>query len=433
MFFRCATCHHVVPIDTVMPWRCPFESGDRHHVLLIENGAPQSGVFPDVFRDDPNPFVRYLDRLALYEFARSLGLDDERIVSIVRDLDERVADVDMGGAGFRTTPLEISTGLANAVGCSGRVWVKDETHNVAGSHKARHLFSILLHLVILEATGRAPWSRESRPPLAISSCGNAAIAASTLAAAAHWPIDVFIPEWAGGIVVDTLDRLGARVHRCPRRSDDPPGDPTVHRFRAAVAAGAIPFSVQGPENALCLDGGRTIGWEIAERLLADGVSSLDAVYAQVGGGAFAASLSRGIGEGGVSAPLVAVQTEGCAPLARAYTRYRDASIVARELASDWTHYMWPWEHEPVSLADGILDDETYDWVADLREIERTGGRVVVAPEPVVTRAADVAPTSTGVDASPTGTAGVAGLIADIESGVLTSGDVLVVLSGVRRS
>ena len=416
-----------------MPWRCPYESGDRHHVLLIESDVSSPRIFDDVFLDDPNPFVRYLDRLAVHEFAKSLGLSDERIVDIVRDLDERIAGVDIGGSGFRVTPLEISIGLANTIGHSGRIWVKDETHNVAGSHKARHLFSILLHLVILEATGRAPWSRESRPPLAISSCGNAAIAASTLAAAAEWPIDVFIPEWAGGVVVDTLDRLGARVHRCPRRSDDPPGDPTVHRFRAAVAAGAIPFSVQGPENALCLDGGRTIGWEIAEQLRVHGLFALDAVYAQVGGGAFAASLSRGIGEGGVSAPLVAVQTEGCAPLARACTRYREASIAARELAADWTHYMWPWEHEPVSLADGILDDETYDWVADLREIERTGGRVVVAPELVVTRAADVAPGATGIDASPTGTAGVAGLITDIESGVLASGDVLVVLSGVRRA
>ena len=426
-----------------MPWRCPYEAGDRHHVLVIESDARHPGIFREVFSDDPNPFVRYLDRLAVYEFATSLGLNDERIVDMVRDLDERVAAVDVGGTGFRITPLDVSRGLASAVGHSGRVWVKDETHNVAGSHKARHLFSILLHLVMLESTGRAPWTSrsEARPSLAISSCGNAAIAASTLAAAAEWPIDVFIPEWAGGVVVDTLDRLGARVHRCSRRADDPPGDPTVHRFRSAVVAGAIPFSVQGPENALCLDGGRTIGWEIAERLLTDGVSSLQAVYAQVGGGAFAASLSRGIGEGGVSAPLVAVQTEGCAPLARAWARYREASVTARDLAADWTQYMWPWEHEPVSLADGILDDETYDWVADLREIERTGGRVVVAPESVVTRAAEVAPTATGIDASPTGTAGVAGLITDIESsiessiesGALTGGDVLVVLSGVRRA
>ena len=384
------------------------------------------------FLDDPNPFVRYLDRLAFRSYAHSAGLDDEAVIALVRELDSRVERV--SGTGFRVTPLAVSPDLGESLDFPGRVWVKDETHNVAGSHKARHLFSILVHLVIAERTKRAPWrDSSSRPPLAISSCGNAAIAASTLAAAADWPIDVFIPEWAGGVVVETLDRLGARVHRCPRRADDPPGDPTVLRFREAVASGSIPFSVQGPENALCLDGGRTIGWEAAEQLRAHGVTSLQAVYAQVGGGAFAASLSRGLGEGGVSAPLVAVQTEGCAPLSRAWSRYRDSAKAARDLAADWTHYMWPWEHEPVSLADGILDDETYDWVVDLREIERTGGRVVVAPESVVRRAAELAPRATDIDASPTGTAGVAGLMHDAETGNLPDdGDVLVVLSGVRR-
>lgn len=199
-----------------------------------------------------------------------------------------------------------------------------------------------------------------------------------------------------------------------------------------MAAGAIPFSVQGPENALCLDGGRTIGWEIAEQLIDRGRASLDAVYVQVGGGAFAASLSRGLGEGGVSAPLVAVQTEGCAPLARAWNRQNESRANAATLAADWTHYMWPWESEPVSLADGILDDETYDWVVDLREIERTHGRVVVAPEDVVRRAAQVAPQSTGIDASPTGTAGLAGLLTEVEAGTATRGDVLIVASGILR-
>lgn len=384
-----------------------------------------------IFLDDPNPFVRYFDRLALSRFARSQGLDDDATLAIVRDFDDRVATV--AGTGFRTTPLSMSAGLAEALDFRGNIWVKDETHNVAESHKARHLFSILVHLAIAERTERVPWKDpSSRPPLAISSCGNAAIAASTLAVAADWPIDVFIPEWAGGIVVDILDRLGARVHRCPRRDTDPPGDPTVLRFREAVAQGSIPFSVQGPENSLCLDGGRTIGWEIAEQLRAHGVEQLGAAYVQVGGGAFAASLSRGLGEGGVSAPLVAVQTEGCAPLSRAWARYRELATVASEVAAEWTHFMWPWEHEPLSLADGILDDETYDWVVDLREIERTGGRVVVASEDVVRRAAEVVPRATGIDASPTGTAGAAGLITEIEAETLRGGDVLVVASGVTR-
>ena len=58
------------------------------------------------------------------------------------------------------------------------VWVKDETGNVGGSHKGRHLAGALLHLRAAEALGLAGASRR---PLAIASCGNAAIAAATLA------------------------------------------------------------------------------------------------------------------------------------------------------------------------------------------------------------------------------------------------------------
>ena len=164
--------------------------------------------------------------------------------------------------------------------------MKDETGNVAGSHKARHLLTILLHLHIAESVGAVPWSVSDRPTLAISSCGNAAIAAATLAAAVEWPIEVFVPTWASPSVVRTLRALQATVTTCERRPSDPAGDPCVLRFREAVAAGAVPFSVQGPENALCLDGGRTLGWELAEQAAAAGVT-LDRVFVQVGGGAFA--------------------------------------------------------------------------------------------------------------------------------------------------
>ena len=425
---RCAACSRSLDAGQPLPWRCPGETGDRHHILLIHRDEPMvSAATNSAIASDANPFVRFAPRLAWWDFVHAHGWSDEQSIDAIRRLDDRVAAV--AGTGFRITPLAASPTLADAVGLDGRVFVKNETGNVAGSHKARHLFSILLHLVAAEELGLTPWTRrDDRPALAISSCGNAAIAASTLAAAAQWPIDVFIPEWAGGVVVDILDSLGARVNRCPRRADDPPGDPTVHRFREAVAQGAIPFSVQGPENALCLDGGRTIGWESAEQLRALGVSSLSAVYAQVGGGAFAASLSRGLSEGGVPAPLVAVQTAGCAPLARAWEIAHDST---QAWATDWTRFMWPWEHEPTSLADGILDDETYDWVADFAQLEASGGRVVVAPEDDVVLAASLAPQACGIAASPTGTAGVAGLITEARGG-LVRGDVMVVLSGVRR-
>ena len=420
--FTCATCAEKVSVDTFAPWRCPNEKGDRHHVLLID------GNDQHVVESHHNPFIAFRRNMMWWQFAQARGMSDERATALVQSVDDEI--VKIGGVGFTRTPMLFQSALSDRLSFEspGGVWVKDETHNVGGSQKARHLMSILLHLLVAEELGIAPWANTaSRPTLAISSCGNAAIAASTLAAAAKWPIDVFIPEWAGGVVVETLTALGARINRCARQSQDPPGDPTVLRFREAVNTGSIPFSVQGPENALCLDGGRTIGWEMAQQFAQENIAALDAVFVQVGGGAFAASVSRGLSEAGINAPLVAVQTEGCAPLSRAWnTAQSDANP-----AQHWTKHMWAWENEPVSLADGILDDETYDWVADVAQIQRTGGKVVVASESQVVEASGVAPQTTSIDASPTGTAGVAGLLS-IRAELSNTARVAVVLSGVRR-
>lgn len=420
--WQCAACGTGVPIATVFPWRCPRETGDRHHILMIEDDG---GAFVSD-DDEPNPFVRYRTQMAWWAFGRSQGMGDDELVGLVLDLDECVADV--AGVGFVETPLARADALSAALDfvSHGGVWVKDETGNVAGSQKARHLHSILLHLVVAEELGLVPWTDE-RPPLAIASCGNAAIAASTLARAVDWPIDVFIPEWADGNVVATLDGLGASVQRCRRIDADGPGDPTLLAFRAAVDRGAIPFSVQGPENALCLDGGRTIGWEMGDQLRAMGIGALDAVFVQVGGGAFAASVSRGLAETKLPAPLHAVQTSGCSPLARAWASARTDD----RPAAHWTDHMWPWETEPRSLADGILDDETYDWVADVEQIRGTGGTVVVADEDHVVAAAEMGPRLTGIDASPTGTAGLAGLLAS-RSSFDDGARIAVIFSGVRR-
>ena len=420
--FTCATCAEKVSVDTFAPWRCPNEKGDRHHVLLIDVNDQH------VVENHHNPFIAFRRNMMWWQFAQARGMSDERAIALVQSVDDEIAKI--GGVGFTRTPMLFQSALSDRLSFEspGGVWVKDETHNVGGSQKARHLMSILLHLLVAEELGIAPWAdAAARPTLAISSCGNAAIAASTLAAAAKWPIDVFIPEWAGGVVVETLTALGARINRCARQSQDPPGDPTVLRFREAVNTGSIPFSVQGPENALCLDGGRTIGWEMAQQFAQENIASLDAVFVQVGGGAFAASVSRGLSEAGINAPLVAVQTEGCAPLSRAWnTAQSDVNP-----AQHWTKHMWAWENEPVSLADGILDDETYDWVADVAQIQRTGGKVVVASESQVVEASGVAPQTTSIDASPTGTAGVAGLLS-IRAELSNTARVAVVLSGVRR-
>ena len=414
--WRCAVCGATTAIGDALTWRCPNATAtDRRH-------APQivQPVAPVVSTGATNPFLAFRQYLAWDSFAEALGLDDGARVALVSELDAQVALV--AGTGFVTTPFARADALSDELGFAptGGVWVKNETAHVAGSQKARHLFGILLHLVTAERAGLVPWSDGERPSLAIASCGNAALAASTLAAAVQWPISVFVPADANPRVLERLHALGATVVECPRLPADPPGDPCVHRFREAVMEGAIPFSVQGTENAWCLDGGRTIGWEMRGR-------PFDRLFVQVGGGAFAACVSAGMG----SLPrLHAVQTRACAPLERAWELAASVGGPAA-VAQHWSDVMWPWEHVGHSAADGILDDETYDWLPVVDAMHRSHGGAVVASEDDVLMANEIGCRTTGIDASHTGTAGLAGLLA-IRDHVAADERVAVIFSGVQR-
>ena len=418
----CAVCATTVPISQALSWKCPRATEtDTHHVLHFENT-----VEPFRPTDDENPYLAFRKYLAVDSFGAAIGLSEDARIRIITEANAAVAAV--AGRGFLRTPLYRSVELSYALGftAEGGVWIKDETHNVAGSHKARHLFTELLHLLFAEVAGVAPWTSSTRPPLAIASCGNAAIAASTLAAAVQWPIYVHVPPAATSEVLVALASLDADVRVCPRLPDDAAGDPCVLRFREAVANGAIAFGVQGTENAWCLDGGRTIGWEMTEDL----GHLMDRIFIQVGGGAFAACVGASLRSAGVHPKLHAVQTEGCAPLARAWEKAL-ATGGARNAGPRWNECMWPWETTPVSIADGILDDETYDWIGVLDAMADTGGAPVVVSEQHVQQAYDWVHSLTSVNVSATGVAGLAGLMA-MRSDIANDERVVVVMSGVER-
>ena len=425
--WRCSVCNTKVSIDEIFSWRCPNSTSSyRHHVLELENS-----IAPLRSNGDANPYVAFQRYLAWDAFAATLGLDFAARTKIIRDLDQAVVKV--AGVGFRTTPFARNDALSDALGFNnlGGVWIKDETNSVAGSQKARHLFTELLHLVTVELVGRAPWkSPTQRPALAIASCGNAAIAASTLARAVNWPIRVFVPEHADAATLKILDSLQANVIRCPRVATDQPGDPCVFRFREAIEQGCIPFGVQGPENAWCLDGGRTIGFEMA--VVAEELSGslISRMFVQAGGGAFVACAASGFFAGATKPRVHAVQTQGCAPLARAF-EIADRTGCARNAGSRWSQCMWPWETMPVSLADGILDDETYDWVGACNAMADSGGYPIVASEQLIHESYALAHRVTNIDVSPTGSSGLAGLLA-IRHEIADDERVIVIFSGVRR-
>ncbi len=437
----CRGCGTVVDPREPYPFRCP-RAGDGADLVLHRVLDADGLTFPDV-DGTKNPFVAYRSLLHSYHLAIACGITDGEFVDVVTELDAAVARVESHG--FVVTPFTQELRLAKAAATHGLLLVKDETRNVAGSHKGRHLFGLLVHLEIAERLGLS--DRSNRRPLAIASCGNAALAAAVVAAAGGRELLVYVPTDADRAVVSRLSDLGARVNVC-KRQEGIPGDPTYHELRRAIDEGALPFTCQGNENGLAIEGGETLGYEMVSSLVASG-ESLDHVVVQVGGGALASAVAGAFAEAlmlGVieRAPRFhTVQTESVWPLKRAFDKVvalidghggpDPVHRALRQAAQNRSEFMWPWESAPYSVAHGILDDETYDWLAVVEAMLLTGGRPVVVGEEQLERANSLARQSTSIDVDATGSAGLAGLLELQQEGVVGEGEsVAILFTGVRR-
>lgn len=454
----CAGCGAEPPADEPYPFRCPAaRAGDDVDHVLGRCLRPPAARFAE--RTSPQPFLRFRELFHAHAVA-----GEEAYAELLRELDGRVAAVD--GSGFARTPCRPAPELAAELGLA-TLAIKDETGGVAGSHKARHLMGVLLQL---EAARRAGLAPAEEPPLAIASCGNAALAAAVLARAADRRLSVYVPPDAEPAVLGRLEELGAELVPCPRAPDGPPGDPCYRAFRQAVDGGALPFTCQGSENGLVIEGGQTLAWELVLQLREAGEPAPDLVAVQVGGGALFSAVSQALFDARAAGllerlpRLLAVQTTSARPLERAWRRVvrgaaarlgaelppaaEDAALAAwvhpraehpavqAELAHAARHraeYMWPWEEEPCSVAEGILDDETYDWHAVVRALVATGGRPVAAAERTLEQARDRARALTGVPVSATGAAGLAGLYELHAAGRLAAGlRAAVLFTGIQR-
>jgi threonine synthase len=476
---RCSGCGHVTPTADPYPFRCPYSGTDGADHVLVRVLDLARARFPS--GAEPNPFLRYRTLLHSYQVALAHGMSDAAYCDLVSELDAAVAGVD--GHGFEVTPFFQSggsgadhSGEPGQAGLAG-AWVKDETGNVSGSHKGRHLMGVLIHLTVMERIGRT--DPASRPGLAIASCGNAALAAAVVARAGGWNLAVFVPPDAEEGVVARLRDLGSTVVACPRQPGVA-GDPAYLRLLAELAAGALPFTTQGNENGLAIEGGLTLGYELATAL-AQVPGGVDHLVIQVGGGALASACMQGLAESaqlGVLGGLPrihTVQTFGAHPLERAYHRVRASLADDRKPGGDraarsqpggsppdgseppgsgagggtaWaravraamahatahrSEFMWPWESEPTSVAAGILDDETYDWRAVVEGMLLTGGQPLVVSEELLVEANSLAVAATGVKVDPTGSSGLAGLLALRRSGEAAPGEQAAVLfTGIQR-
>lgn len=459
--FHCSACGFSFEPCDPYPFRCPQQApgDDMDHLIEARVDFAEE---PSLDPTSENPFLRYREWLPSYHVACEHGLDDAGYCKEVLDLEEEILHAT--GQRFRKTPLVRADDLGQALGLAegAQLWIKDETRNIGESHKARHLFGVILHLQLVEELGWSPSS--SRPHLAVASCGNAAYSAALLGRATGFEVDVFVPDDADPEVVQAIREQGGTIHPCaapPERR----GDPCVTKFREAVAEGAIPLSCQGPENGLVIDGGATLGWEVMEEAVTRS-TRFDGIFIPVGGGALASAFSRALRSRGWRSPggaVHAVQPQGCHPLRGAYLAFAQRLLgraveaaecldgaLAAELrdvpankhqeeqtysARHRAESMRPWPTPPVSVARGILDDETYDWRAVVDGMITSGGGPIVVEESSLREANELTHEHVGLCASHTGSASVAGLLelarSRAASGKPLGGTHLVLCTGVR--
>jgi threonine synthase len=471
-FLTCPSCHEEYRIETGI-FSCPGSRPLEEHTLrrVLPPGFEVSdGIQSSWAAGSRRTFDVLRHSLSAYHL-----LGNDRYRRILDGVAEQL--LRMEGRDFNVTPLTEASALASALGRTGRLWVKDETGNVTGSHKGRHLMATLLYLEAL----RELKGESVKKVLAIYSCGNAALGASAVARAGGYELHAFVPEDVDPTVAAMLVERRALVERIPR-STTGEGDPCYLAFRKALTEqGWIPFACAGNDNWSNIEGGATLGWELVMQLLEES-RTIDSVVVQVGGGALARAIAQAFEEafqlGMIAAmPRIhACQPEGGFPFVRAYylvlLEIARGSGLAFDLNYDRTaepkvqltellaftrtgadqvrqtgefaqlnfdspavqsilndllrqpgRFMWPWDGAtPHSLAHGILDDVTYDWYYLLEALLRAGGRAEVLREETIRYAHGAAHRHTGIPVCPTGASGLAGLIELTGSGAIDPSD-----------
>jgi len=484
MILHCAACRqNFEPLDGL--FACPNARPDEEHVLrkTISAAAAFKERLTKVWDTDRQRSFEIFQELTVSRYI----LGKNRYLQLLDTIGNRLQNFE--GKDFRVTPLVEAQDLATSMNRSGRIWVKDETGNIAGSHKGRHLMGTLLYLEALRIYKKL----KQKKILSIYSCGNAALGAAAVARAGEYELHAFVPDDVEPVVADMLAERNAIVEKIPRSATGA-GDPCYLAFQQSITEkGWIPFACAGNANWSNLDGGETMGWELALQLKDRG-AKVSSIIIQVGGGALARSLVQSLEEclqQGIvkNLPRICVcQPEGGFPFVRAYylvlaeiagrnglpfgldydigsqpsaeldklihfseknsenintvidfirNRFFSAGVrnVLNDLLARRRRYMWAWDGKrPHSLAQGILDDETYDWYYLLLGILKTGGKAEVLKEATIKTAHRLAYRQTGIAVCPTGAAGLAGLMQHEKSGFIDPGEnVALFFTGLDRS
>lgn len=260
------------------------------------------------------------------------------------------------------------------------VFIKDEGLNPTGSFKARGLSA---------AVTMARHYRISK--LAVPSAGNAASALAAYAAAAHMEAHIFMPKdvpMANRIECQTY---GAHVTLVDGLISD------CARMVQTRGQSANWFDVSTLKEPFRVEGKKTMGYEVAEQL---GWKLPEGIIYPTGGGVGLIGMWKAFDEmqelgwiGSERPQMVAVQSEGCAPIPKAWDEgqatsemWANASTIAAGLRvpkAYGDYLILDILHKSGGVALAVTDDEIMD---ALRHWARVEG-VFAAPEGAASLAA----------------------------------------------
>jgi threonine synthase len=280
------------------------------------------------------------------------------------------------GAGF--TPLRRADNLADRLGFTAPLWIKDDSVNPSNSFKDR--------VVSIATTMARAFGFEA---MSCASTGNLANATAAAAAKAKMPAYVFVPEDLERAKILATEAYGAKVVAVKGTYDD------VNRLCSEVAE-ALPWAfVNVNMRPYYAEGSKSLGFEVAEQL---GWRLPDHVVVPIASGALLTKVHRAFRElahiGAVPERpyrISGAQAEGCSPVAKAFASNATEVIperpdtIVRSLAIGNPADGW-YAIQTARQTDGVIDacaeEEVIDGIRLLAETEgvftETAGGVTVA-------------------------------------------------------
>lgn len=306
------------------------------------------------------------------------------------------------------TPLHAPERLRDELGLPG-LFLKDDTCLPSASLKDR-----------ATAMAMADCARLGVEHVAAASTGNAAASLAVLAARAGIRTSIFVPAAAPAAKLAQLELHGADVVKVDGTYDEA-FDLSLERIAEHGW-----YSRNCAHNPLLVEGKKTVAFELIDAL---GDDAPDAVFVPTGDGCIVSSVAKGLAELAAvgrlrSLPRVyGVQAEGAAPLARAWAAAgeRAAGMSAAEAHAAIAPVA------PHTLADSISVGIPRNRLKAWTRVAATGGGFLSVPDAAILAAIRLLAEFAGVWAEPSGAAGMAGLVAARDAGIVGAGDRIAVL------